>query len=330
MRFQIHACARTSLGDPVTAVWWLLAMAMAFVVAASIARVWAHVGAGGGPWGAAFDRLRRDTGGMMAFRFLIFVAAVALFARWLAPFDPNCQIDITALASRPPSLAHPLGTDIYSRDVLSRLVHGARISLSIASLAVIVSITVGTAWGAIAGFVGGRVDAVMMRVIDALLSIPRILVLLTIFALWGRVSLGALVLIIGLTGWFTTSRLVRAHVLSLKSEEMVLAARALGARNGRILWRHILPGVTSTIVVAATLGIGNVIILEAGLSFLGVGVQAPTASWGNIVSDGASNVAGLWWLSVFPGLAIVLTVMAFNIVGDALRDALDPREIPAP
>jgi peptide/nickel transport system permease protein len=167
----------------------------------------------------------------------------------------------------------------------------------------------------------------MMRIIDALLSIPRILVLLAIFALWGRVSLGALVLILGLTGWFATSRLVRAQVLALKTEEMVVAARALGARNRRILWRHILPGVTSTIVVAATLGIGNVIILEAGLSFLGVGVQAPTASWGNLIADGSANVSGMWWMSLLPGLAIMVTVMAFNIVGDALRDALDPREI---
>jgi peptide/nickel transport system permease protein len=308
---------------------WLLAIALAAVVAAAVGRTWARMGASGGPWGAALGRLRRDTAGMLALRFLLFVAAVAVFARWLAPFEPNQQLDIIALASRPPSLVHPFGTDIYSRDVLSRLVHGARISLSVAFLAVLLSITVGTAYGAIAGYIGGRADAVMMRVIDALLSIPRILVLLAIFALWGRVSLGALVLILGLTGWFATSRLVRAQVLALKTEEMVVAARALGARHRRILWRHILPGVTSTVVVAATLGIGNVIILEAGLSFLGVGVQAPTASWGNIISDGASNVAGLWWMSLFPGLAIVLTVMAFNIIGDALRDALDPREIQA-
>jgi peptide/nickel transport system permease protein len=312
-----------------TAVKWLLAIAIAAGTAAVIARMWGRLGANGGPWGAALDRLRRDKAGMLALRFLIFVAAVALLARWLAPFDPDRQLDIIALASRPPSVAHPFGTDIYSRDVLSRLVHGARISLSVACLAVLLSITVGTGYGAIAGYLGGRADAVMMRVIDALLSIPRILILLAIFALWGRVSLGALVLILGLTGWFATSRLVRAQVLALKAEEMVVAARALGARNRRILWRHILPGVTSTIVVAATLGIGHVIILEAGLSFLGVGVQPPTASWGNIISDGASNVGGLWWMSLFPGLAIVLTVMAFNIIGDALRDALDPREIQA-
>ena len=312
-----------------TLVKWLLAMAVAAAIAAAVGRLWTRMGVGGGPWGAALSRLRRDAAGMLALRFLVFIAAVALLASWLAPFDPNHQLDIIRLASRPPSLAHPFGTDIYSRDVLSRLVHGARISLSVAFLAVLLSITVGTAYGAIAGYLGGRADGVMMRIIDALLSIPRILVLLAIFALWGRVSLGALVLILGLTGWFTTSRLVRAQVLALKTEEMVVAARALGARHRRILWRHILPGVTSTVVVAASLGIGNVIILEAGLSFLGVGVQAPIASWGNIIADGASNVAGLWWMSLFPGLAIVLTVMAFNVIGDALRDALDPREIQA-
>lgn len=310
-------------------VLWLLAIAFAAAVGTAVGRLWSRMGATGGPWGTAFNRLRRDRAGMLALRFLIFIATVALFARWLAPFDPNIQLDIINLASRPPSLSHPLGTDMYSRDVLSRLVHGARISLSVALLAVLLSITAGTTYGAIAGYAGGRADAVMMRVIDALLSIPRILVLLAIFALWGRVSLGALVLILGLTGWFATSRLVRAQVLALKTEEMVVAARALGARHRRILWRHILPGVTSTVVVAATLGIGNVIILEAGLSFLGVGVQPPTASWGNIISDGSSNVAGMWWMSFFPGITIVLTVMAFNVIGDALRDALDPREIQA-
>jgi peptide/nickel transport system permease protein len=308
---------------------WLLALAFAAALVAVIGRLWGRMSVSGGPWSAALARLRHDTAGMLALRFLIFVAAVALLAQWLAPFPPDKQLDIGALASQPPSVAHPFGTDVFSRDVLSRLVFGARISLSVAVLAILVSITVGTAYGAIAGYAGGRVDAVMMRIIDALLSIPRILVLLAIFALWGRVSLGALVLILGLTGWFGTSRLVRAQVQALKTEEMVVAARALGARNRRILWRHILPGVTSTVVVTATLGIGHVIILEAGLSFLGVGVQPPTASWGNIISDGASNVAGLWWMSLFPGLAIVLTVMAFNVVGDALRDALDPREIQA-
>ena len=310
-----------------TVLSWLVAVGLATVLTSLITRAWRRMGEAGGPWGAALARLRRNRGGMIALRFLLFISLIALFAHWLAPYDPTYQIDIIALDSRPPSSAHPFGTDIYSRDVLSRVVHGARVSLSVALLAVILSTTVGTAYGSIAGYAGGRVDAMMMRIIDALLSIPRILVLLAIFALWGRVSLAALVLILGLTGWFTTSRLVRAQVLALKTEEMVVAARALGARHRRILWRHILPGVTSTVVVAATLGIGNVIILEAGLSFLGVGVQPPTASWGNIIADGVSNVDGMWWISLFPGLAIMTTVMAFNIIGDALRDALDPREI---
>jgi peptide/nickel transport system permease protein len=310
-----------------TLLWWLVALALAVALSAVVAHSWRRVGESGGPWGAAFARLRRDRGGMMALRFLLFLSLVALLAHWLAPHDPNDQLDIVTLASKPPSQAYLFGTDIYSRDVFSRVVYGARVSLSVACLAVLLSMTVGTAYGSIAGFVGGRADAVMMRIIDALLSIPRVLVLLAILALWPRVSLGALVLILGLTGWFATSRLVRAQVLALKTEEMVVAARALGARNRRILWRHILPSVTSTIVVAATLGIGNVIILEAGLSFLGVGVRAPTASWGNIIADGSTNVDGLWWMSLFPGLAIMVTVMAFNIVGDALRDALDPREI---
>jgi peptide/nickel transport system permease protein len=310
-----------------TILWWLLALTLAIALSALVAHSWRRMGARGGPWGAAFGRLRHDRGGMMALRFLVFLALVALLAHWLAPYDPNEQLDITRLASKPPSRAFLFGTDTYSRDVLSRVVHGTRISLSVACLAVLLSATLGTAYGSIAGYAGGRADAIMMRIIDALLSIPRILVLLAIFALWGRVSLGALVLILGLTGWFATSRLVRAQVLALKTEEMVVAARALGARNRRILWRHILPGVTSTIVVAATLGIGNVIILEAGLSFLGVGVQAPTASWGNLIADGSANVSGMWWMSLLPGLAIMVTVMAFNIVGDALRDALDPREI---
>jgi peptide/nickel transport system permease protein len=308
-------------------VWWVGALALATALSALVAHSWRRMGESGGPWGNALARVRRDRGGMLALRFLLFLALVALLAHWLAPYHPDAQLDIIALASKPPRLAHPFGTDIYSRDVFSRVIHGARVSLSVACLAVLLSMTVGTAYGSIAGYAGGRADAVMMRIIDGLLSIPRILVLLAIFALWGRVSLGALVLILGLTGWFTTSRLVRAQVLALKTEEMVVAARALGARNRRILWRHILPSVTSTIVVAATLGIGHVIILEAGLSFLGVGVQAPRASWGNIIADGSASVASLWWMSLFPGLAIMVTVMAFNIVGDALRDALDPREI---
>ncbi|HEU4643647.1 MAG TPA: ABC transporter permease, partial [Gemmatimonadaceae bacterium] len=188
-------------------------------------------------------------------------------------------------------------------------------------------VTVGTAWGAIAGYVGGRVDAVMMRIIDAALSVPRILVLIAILVLWGAVPLPQLIVLLGLTGWFAVSRLVRAQVLSLREQDMVLAARALGARDGEILRRHILPNVLSPVIVAATLGIANLIVVEAGLSYLGIGVRPPTPSWGNMIQDGAELLASAWWVSFFPGIAMVITVMAFNLAGDGLRDALDPHQV---
>jgi peptide/nickel transport system permease protein len=166
----------------------------------------------------------------------------------------------------------------------------------------------------------------MMRITDACLSIPRILLLLTVVALWDRLSIGVLVLVLGLTGWFGVSRLVRGEVRGLRAREWVVAARALGATGPRVLFRHVLPNIASPVIVAMALGIGNVILLEAGLSFLGLGVQPPRASWGTIMQDGADQIRALWWLSVFPGLAIVATVMAINAVADGLREAADPRD----
>ena len=166
----------------------------------------------------------------------------------------------------------------------------------------------------------------MMRAVDAALSVPRLLLLIAVVALWQGVPLPALVVLLGTTGWFGVSRQVRAQVLALRGQEWAHAARALGAADLRVLVRHILPNALSPVIVAATLGIGNVIVLEAGLSYLGVGVQPPHPSWGNIIQEGYSNMTRVWWMSVFPGLAIVLTVMAFNVIGEALRDALDPRE----
>jgi peptide/nickel transport system permease protein len=243
------------------------------------------------------------------------------------PYDPTAQADIVALKNLPPSAGHLFGTDFAARDVFSRVLYGARVSLSIALLAILLSTSIGTAYGAIAGYYGGRVDGVMMRAIDVLLSIPRIVLLICIVALWGSLSVPALVVIIALTGWFGACRIVRAQVLSVREQEMVVAARALGASGTRILWRHIVPNVLSPVIVAATLGIGNVILIETGLSYLGAGVQPPAASWGSIIADGRDVMATMWWIAFFPGLAIVLTVMAFNLVGDALRDALDPRQL---
>jgi peptide/nickel transport system permease protein len=192
-------------------------------------------------------------------------------------------------------------------------------------LAMILAVALGTSYGAIAGFLGGKVDSIMMRMIDALIAIPRILLLLVVLALWGRIHVGLLIALLGLTGWFGVSRLVRAQVRSVSRQEFVLSARALGMRDARVLIRHVLPNVVSPVLVAATLGIGNVILLEAGLSYLGIGVQPPQASWGNIIQDAGGQITQLWWISLFPGLVIMTTVMAFNTLGDALRDAFDPR-----
>jgi peptide/nickel transport system permease protein len=255
------------------------------------------------------------------------LCAIAILAPLLAPYSPIAQPDIIGLKNRPPSVAHPFGTDQYSRDLLSRVLFGARISLSVALLAVLLSATVGTAYGVTAGYFGGRIDALMMRVLDAFLAIPRVLLLVAILALWSPVPLGALIAIIGLTGWFEVSRLVRAEVLSVMRREYVVAARALGTPGFRIVWRHVLPNVLNPIIVAATLGVGNVIMLEAGLSYLGIGARAPTASWGSIFFDGSDAFQATWWIALFPGLAIVITVFAFNVFGSALRDALDPHQL---
>jgi ABC-type dipeptide/oligopeptide/nickel transport systems, permease components len=278
----------------------------------------------------ALARLARDGRARAAALVLLVVVGAALLAPVLAPYDPTAQLDIVRLQSRPPSWAHPLGTDQFSRDVLSRLMWGARISLAIAFVAVSLSMTLGILVGAVAGYAGGLVDAVLMRLVDTALSIPRLLLLIAVVALWENVGLTALTLLLAGTGWFTVSRLTRAETLVVREKDFVVAARMLGASPWRILTRHVLPNVAAPGLVAATLGIANVILLEAGLSYLGIGVRSPTASWGGIIQDGAERVGDLWWLTLFPGLAILLTVFACNALGDALRDALDPRQLPPP
>jgi peptide/nickel transport system permease protein len=252
------------------------------------------------------------------------LALAAILAPIVAPYNPIAQPDIVALKNLPPSFAHPFGTDLYSRDILSRVIYGARVSLGIAFFATAISITLGTMYGAIAGYTGGLIDACMMRLIDALLSVPRVLLVIVVVALGHAPPLWVLVMLIGVTGWFSLSRLVRGQVLSLREREYVVAARALGVRRTRILLRHILPNVAPTVIVAAMLGMAQVIILEAGLSYLGLGVQPPNASWGNILQDGADRIGTLWWISLFPGLMIVITSIACNALGDTLRDLFDP------
>ena len=277
------------------------------------------------PLGLAVRRIMRKPSSRVAFFVLGVIILVGLLAPLIAPYNPAAQPDIVGLKDLPPSFAHPFGTDTYSRDVLSRVIFGARLSLMIGVLATIVSLTVGVAYGAVAGYAGGFVDAVMMRLLDAFLSIPRLLLLIGVLVAWPPLAVGGLVVFLGLTGWFGVSRIVRGQVLALKHAEFVTAAQALGASRRRILWRHVLPNLVSPIVVAATLGVAHVIVLEAGLSYLGIGVPQPVASWGNIIHDGSDQIATLWWMSLFPGLFMVLTVMTLNILAEALSEAYERR-----
>jgi peptide/nickel transport system permease protein len=253
---------------------------------------------------------------------LLLLAIAAVVGPEFLP-DPLAQPDILG-GSLPPGLGHPFGTDQLSRDILARVVAGARISLSVALLAVALSATIGAAVGLIAGYWGGMVDAVLMRFVDGALAIPRLFILLLTLAVWERIPVAALVLLIGASGWFGTSRLVRGEVLRLREESYVRAAEALGARRHHIIFRHLLPNALGPLLVASTLGVGDVILLEAGLSFLGLGVQPPTPSWGGMILDSKEVLVSAPWTGVFPGLAILITVLSVNLFGEALRDALDP------
>ena len=277
------------------------------------------------PLGLGVRAILRKRSSRIALAVLGVIVVIAVLAPLVAPYDPYAQPDIVSGKDLSPSAAHPFGTDPYSRDVLSRVIYGARLSLSIGILATLVSLTFGVAYGAVSGYLGGIVDAIMMRLLDALLSIPRLLLLLGVLVAWPHLSIGALIVFLGLTGWFGLSRIVRGQVLALKHAEFVTAAEALGASRRRILVRHLLPNLVSPIVVAATLGIAHVIVLEAGLSFLGIGVPQPMASWGNIIYDGADQIARLWWMSLFPGLFMVITVMTLNVLGESLRDVYERR-----
>jgi len=284
-----------------------------------------EAGAGRSPVALANRRFRRHHQAVLGLALLSAVTVVAVLTPILAPFDPDAM-NLSTGRLLAPSATNWMGTDELGRDLLSRVLYGARISLIIGFLAVSIAITLGTAIGAVAGYAGGWVDAILMRIVDLFLSFPRLVLLITVVAVF-QPSIPLIVVVLGLTGWMGVSRLVRGQVLSVREREYVQAAHALGYGPGRVLGRHILPNVLTPVIVAATLGIGNAILAEAALSFLGLGVQPPTASWGNIIQSGGDRILDAWWISTFPGLAIVLTVMSFNLVGDGLRDALDPRHV---
>ncbi len=247
---------------------------------------------------------------------------IAIFASLISPYDPNA-IDKKHVLE-PPSLKHPFGTDELGRDIMSRVILGSRISLSVGFVAIGIATIIGIILGAISGYYGGWLDSVIMRFVDIMLSIPTFFLILAVIAFLGP-SIFNIMIVIGLTSWMGVSRLVRAEFLSLKEREFVLAAKGLGARDIRIIFRHIMPNSLTPVIVSFILGVGSAILIESALSFLGIGVQPPTPSWGNILTSGKDNIEVAWWLSVFPGLAILITVLTYNLVGEGLRDALDPR-----
>lgn len=278
----------------------------------------------GEQWAVVQRAFRKNRLAVWGAIFLLVGYFIAIMAPLLAPYDPTAVGSQETQRLLAPSWEHLLGTDQLARDVLSRLLYGARVSLSIGFIAVGISVTIGTVLGAVSGYLGGRIDAAIMRFVDMVISFPRLILLITIIALFTP-SIFLVVVVLGLTQWPQTTRIVRGEVLSLREREFIQAARALGYSGRRIVFRHLIPNTMAPVIVAATLGIGNTIVLEAGLSFLGLGIQPPTPSWGSMVSDGRDFLLDAWWISTFSGLAIVFIVLAFNVVGDGLRDALDPR-----
>ncbi len=269
-----------------------------------------------------FKRLLRNRLAVAGGIVIVLFFALSAFPRLFTSQDPD-RIDVIRILQAPSS-AHPLGTDELGRDVFARLIYGARVSLKVGFVAVGIYTIIGLLVGLFAGYYGGWADAVLMRFVDIMLCFPTFFLILAVITFLTP-SIYTIMVVIGLTGWMGVSRLVRAEVLSLKERDFVAAARAQGAGDGRIIFRHILPNALAPVLVAATLGVAGAILVESSLSFLGIGVQPPTPSWGNILTAGKDNIEFAWWLSLYPGLAIFFTVLGYNLLGEGIRDAVDPR-----
>ncbi|MDP2858589.1 MAG: ABC transporter permease [Bacillota bacterium] len=269
-------------------------------------------------------RLSRNPSGVAGFAMLVVFVLVAAFGPALLGIDPTEQT--LRMRLMPPSPEHLFGTDHLGRDVLARVIHGARISLQVATLVILVAITIGVTLGAVAGYAGGLVDTVIMRVTDIFLSFPSTVLAMAIAVALGKGMYNAM-LAVGLVWWPWYTRLVRGQMLSLRSADYVQAAESQGLSPFRIVWRHILPNTLSTIVVQASLDVGYAVLATAGLSFIGLGAQPPTPEWGVMVSEGRQYLTSYWWVPMLPGMAIFFTVMGVNLFGDALRDAMDPRDL---
>ncbi len=271
----------------------------------------------------SWRRFRRYRPGLVGLAFILGLVVVAILAGPIAPHSPT-EVQ-TRLRGDAPTREYPLGNDSVGRDVLSRLIYGTRVALTVGLGATAIAVTIGVVIGATAGYFGGQVDAALSRVVDALMAFPTLALLITLAAVLGP-SLITVVIAIGTTVWASYARVVRADVLSLRERDYILAARASGAGHARIVTRHMLPNVLGPIIVLASLAVGNIIILESALSFLGLGVQPPAASWGGMLADGRAYIRTYPHIAIAPGIVIALTVLAFNLLGDGLRDGLDPRQ----
>jgi len=273
-------------------------------------------------WSDAIRRLFKNKAAVAGAIVLVVLIVLAAFAPWIAPYPYAYQnLD---LGASPPSSTHLLGTDVLGRDLLSRILYGARISLLVGFIATTVALVIGVSWGIIAGYAGGKVDSVMMRIVDILYGLPFIIFIILLMVIFGR-NLWLLFLAIGAVEWLTMARIVRAQVLSLKNQEFVLAAQAMGVSNFAMFKRHLLPNILGPVAVYATLTIPQVMLLESFLSFLGLGIQPPMSSWGTLIKDGVESMEEYSWLLIYPGLTFTITLFALNFFGDGLRDALDPK-----
>ncbi len=269
-----------------------------------------------------WPRLRANRLALAGLFVVILLFIASLLAPFIAPYNPS-EINAWQVLS-PPSFSHLFGTDELGRDVFSRVLFGARISLKVGFAAIGIAVVLGSAVGLAAGYYGGWVDTVLMRTVDIMLCFPAFFLILAIITFL-EPSIWYIMAVIGLTGWMGVARLVRAEVLSIREMDYILAARCIGCSDIHIIVRHILPNALSPVLVAATLGVAGAILTESALSFLGIGVQPPTPSWGNILTSGKDYIEFAWWLSLYPGLAILITVLAYNLLGEGIRDALDPR-----
>jgi peptide/nickel transport system permease protein len=267
-------------------------------------------------------RLRANRFAVAGGIVVLLLLAISLLAPLLTPYEPDALDAYQVLLA--PSGQHWFGTDELGRDVFTRVLYGARISLKVGFVSVGIAVLIGTLVGLLAGYYGRWLDSLLMRLVDIMLCFPTFFLILAVIAML-EPSIWYIMAVIGLTSWMGVARLVRAEVLSLRERDFVTAARALGASDRRIIFRHVLPNALAPVLVAATLGVAGAILTESALSFLGIGVQPPTPSWGNILTSGKDYIEFAWWLSLFPGLAILVTVLAYNLLGEGLRDALDPR-----